>query len=84
MTKLEIDSNNGRDLYAQIECSCLDKRWEGSSIYHIMKTKIKFTGYNDDYFFKVVNKEPREQVCDCGRVFIFQWKEDGVYVEDKK
>jgi len=82
MKILIIDSNNGRDLYAKMDCTCPAKEWAASSIAHIMKTKITFTGYNDDYFFKEVNKEPRERLCDCGKKYKFQWKEDGVHVEE--
>lgn len=81
MKILEIESNNGRDIYAKTECTCPSKKWASSSIAHIMKTKINFTGYNDNFFFDVVNKEPREQACECGKKYTFQWKRDGVEFE---
>lgn len=83
MKILKIDSSNGRDMYATMECSCPDKRWADNEVLkNSFKTKIRFTGYNDDYFFSVVNKEPRERICDCGKKYNFQWKHDGVHVDE--
>ena len=80
MKILKISSSNGRDMYAEMQCSCSNSKYKDGPLADIMKTTIRFTGYNDDYFFDVVNKEPRERVCECGRKFQFQWKSDGVHV----
>lgn len=83
MEILKITTNNSRDLYAKFNCTCPAKRWKDSNISHIMKTEITLSGYNDDYFFNTVNKEPREHTCTCGKVYLFQWKEDGVHLKLK-
>lgn len=79
---LEIELSNGRDLYASIECACPSPNFIGSSIEHLMKKKIRLSGYNDNYFFEVVNKDPREFKCECGRAFKYQWKPNGVLITE--
>lgn len=77
--KFERFSN---DLFAEFECKCPSKKWADSTIAHLMKTKIKLSGYADDYFFNVVNKEPRVVKCECGRSYKYQWFTNGVQVEE--
>lgn len=76
--KLEIDSL-GRDLFAKIFCTCKKPAKAGE---YAFSHQIRLTGYNDDYFFNVVNANPREGKCsNCGRAFKYQWKTDGVDFE---
>lgn len=81
MLVLDITSNNGRDLYAETKCTCVEQKWLEKGIN--IKTTIRFSGYNDDYFFNVVNKNPQERDCSCGAKYSFQWKQDGVHIELK-
>lgn len=71
----------GNDLFVDIYCECPHKDYVGTPIAKIMKTKLTFSGYNDNYFFEEVNKEPKEMVCDCGRKYIYQWKRTGFEIE---
>lgn len=71
----------GRDLYADLYCTCPHKDYVGTPVAKIMKTKLTFSGYNDNYFFNEVNKEPQIKTCDCGKQYQFQWKADGVHIE---
>lgn len=72
----------GNDLYCDaLECNCPNPLFVGSPIDHLMKNKIKLVGYDDDYFFNVVNKEPKKGKCRCGREYKFQWFNDGVEAE---
>lgn len=57
----------GNDLYADYMCP---------KCYNL----IKFTGYNDHFFFSAVNAEPRVSKCNCGEEYWFQWKNDGVHI----
>jgi hypothetical protein len=84
MKTLEIRTNNGRDIYADFECVCPSDLFKDSPIAHIMKQRILLAGYNDDYFFDVVNKEPREHECKCGIKRLVQWTRDGVIVQENK
>jgi hypothetical protein len=69
----------GRDLYFDLQCTCPDPLFKDSDIAHLMKRRITLTGYADDYFFDVVNKEPRQGKCSgCGRPYTVQWFRDGV------
>jgi hypothetical protein len=74
---VEYDQHRN-DLFAEIECKCPNERYKGSAVYELMKTKIKITGYADNHFFNVVNKEPRFLQCKCGRKYQYQWKPEGV------
>lgn len=73
----------GNDMYADFYCTCPNKEYKGTPLAKIMKTKISFSGYNDNYFFDVVNKEPQIRICSCGKSYLFQWKREGVSVEYK-
>lgn len=66
----------GRDLFADVECTCKKELVPGVMV----NNKIKLTGYNDSYFFDEVNKEPRECACKCGRILHYRWTPDGVSV----
>ena len=67
-----------RDLFFDLECTCLDPRFAHSEIAHLFKTKVHCTGYADDNFFDNVNAEPRVFKCKCGREFQIQWFPNGV------
>ena len=83
MEKLAIRTNNGRDLYADLQCDCPDERYKHKpSLSHLFKTKHLLCGYNDSNFFVNVNKAPKEHVCKCGRKRMIQWTPEGVLVED--
>ena len=71
----------GNDLFADIYCTCNNKDYAGTPIANIMKTKLSFSGYGDNYFFDVVNKEPQIIICECGMSYKFQWKRDGLVLE---
>lgn len=69
----------GRDLHAQLECSCLDPKWKDTAVWHLMKTTITLSGYMDDYFFDMVNAAPRPINCpNCKRSFTQRWRRDGI------
>lgn len=70
------------DLHASFNCECPSAKFKDTPVAHIMKTKITLSGYDDAYFFNVVNKEPREITCACGRRYAVQWKEYGVEVAE--
>lgn len=73
----------GHDLYFRFDCSCQHK--DDSLAKLGMKHQITLTGYADDYFFDVVNKEPRIIKCDkCGKEFEYQWFRDGIICEKLK
>jgi len=65
------------DLFAEFECVCPNKRWGGTSIADIMKTKIKLSGYYDDNYFHNANAKPREIKCGCGKKYTQQWFPNG-------
>lgn len=70
------------DLFADVPCKCLDPKWAGSSIAHIMKFKVRLTGYADNNFFDNVNAVPSECACrNCGRKYRAQWLREGVEFE---
>jgi|GEM_PF-5092791 len=75
-------SSLGNDLFAKFYCDCPSELFKGTPVEHIMKTNITLSGYNDDYFFDVDNKEPREYKCKCGKRYSYQWKRNGVEVEE--
>lgn len=79
MQQLEFESHVN-DLFATIQCECPSETFKGTAIEHLMKHKIRITGYNDNYFFDVVNKEPRILDCKCGRKYQYQWTRDCVNV----
>jgi len=70
------------DLFCEFECTCPSESWRNTPIEHLMKEKIKFSGYNDNYFFDVVNREPKIRTCKCGKKYRYQWKREGVEVEE--
>jgi len=81
MEKLKITQHEN-DLFARIYCTCDNPDWKGTEVEHIMKTNLLLTGYNDDYYFGVVNAEPHHGKCHvCGRGYTIQWKPDGVDFE---
>lgn len=63
------------DLFAEMNCiGCADKNKKSN--------KLKFTGYNDNYFFNVVNKDFRNYTCEhCGTNWLYKWTVDGVVVK---
>jgi hypothetical protein len=69
---LQIDCSNGRDMYATFKCICPSELFPDKPELGIKHT-IRLTGYNDDYFWDVVNKEPRELICKCGKKYKYQW-----------
>ncbi len=72
----------GRDLFADIQCDCPDPKWVNGPVAHLFKTKIRLTGYADDYFFDQVNARPRPIACPhCKREFSYRWTREGVLVE---
>lgn len=72
------------DLFAEFECKCPKIEYKDDPILSgIIKTKIEITGYNDSYFFDIVNKEPREIKCECGRVYDVQWLRGKVMINYK-
>jgi hypothetical protein len=81
MKTLEFTQHRN-DLHAEFKCTCPSAQFAGTSVAHIMKTRITLSGYNDAYFFDVVNAEPRVMSCDCGRKYSVQWKRDGVEVAE--
>jgi hypothetical protein len=70
------------DLYAEFNCECPSEKFIGSPIEHLMKQKITLSGYNDNYFYEVVNIEPRIYKCKCGRQYKYQWFPYGVKIEN--
>lgn len=74
----------GNDLYCKFNCTCPEERWKDSPLRDIMKTTIRLTGYNDNYFFDEVNKEPKEVKCKCGNAYMVQWFRDGVEIKQQK
>lgn len=74
-------TSHGNDLFCDVGyCDCPNESFVGTDIAHYMKKRIKFTGYNDDYFFNVVNAKPTKFSCKCGKEFFFQWKREGVEI----
>lgn len=73
----------GNDLFADFYCDCFDPKRKGTPLAKIIKTKISLSGYNDNYFFEVVNKDPQIRICECGRSYHIQWKRTGVEVNYK-
>lgn len=72
--KLEIEFAGGNDIYAErIECTCLDPKWKDTGVAHLFKTKIRLSGYWDDYFFTIANSSVTHSKCQCGRKFSYQW-----------
>jgi hypothetical protein len=59
------------DIVAKISCQC-PKYPTNDFLKHIKKEHALW-GYNDDYFFKVVNKDPKETVLSCGCNIKYQW-----------
>lgn len=69
----------GNDLFADLTCTCPHKDYVDGPLANIIKTKITLSGYNDNYFFEVVNKEPRIISCECGKKYSVQWqKNEGI------
>lgn len=69
----------GNDLFVEIDCECLDPKFAEFKVAHLFKTKVRLTGYNDDYFFEKVNEKPRTVNCPtCKRQLFYQWTRDGV------
>lgn len=67
----------GNDLFVDFRClGCAEK---------LKKFKrLKFTGYNDNYFFNVVNKDFRSYSCeDCETEYLYKWTVDGVILKGK-
>lgn len=67
----------GNDLYARISCiGCAEKNKK--------RHDLRFIGYNDRYFYEVVNKDFRERTCEkCGTVWLYKWTYDGVLLQRK-
>ena len=65
------------DLFAEFQCTCPSKRWIGTNIEHLMKTRIALYGYCDHNFFYNVNAKPREFRCGCGKKYTQQWFPNG-------
>ena len=41
--------------------------------------KLRFTGYNDNYFFNEVSKDFKEMTCrECGLKYKIKWNTSGV------
>jgi hypothetical protein len=83
--KLDIKHIGGNDLAVDFECTCPHKMYKDNEVLSkIMKTRIHLYGYNDGYFFRMVNEKPREFKCsECGKKYSQQWFNDG-YVEIKE
>jgi hypothetical protein len=76
-------SSLGNDLFAEFHCKCPSKRYSDNPVLaEAFKTKIKISGYNDKHFFDVINKEPRELACECGRRYNYRWTSYGVEIEE--
>lgn len=75
--ELKIETSNGRDLYVEYYCTCPSSNFKGTNIEHLMKKRVILYGYNDDYFFNEVNKEPRAYACSCGKKYTQQWFRSG-------
>lgn len=73
--------SHDNDLYCEINCTCLDPQFADSSGVSLFTRNITLIGYADSYFFDVVNAQPGEWSCECGRRFRFQWFRDGVSVK---
>lgn len=73
----------GNDLSYQTDCNCQDPKWaDNKETGHLFKTKIRLTGYSDNYFFDEANKEPKQDSCRvCHRKYIYQWFRDGINFE---
>jgi len=67
-----------RDLFFDLECTCPNKLFIGTSIEKLMNHKVTLTGYADDNFFDTVNAKPRKTKCKCGRELTYQWFRDGI------
>jgi hypothetical protein len=81
--KLDIKHVGGNDLAVDFQCDCPHESFIGTDIEHLVKQRIHLYGYNDGYFFNVVNAEPRSFKCKCGEKYQQQWFADG-YVEVTK
>jgi len=81
--EVEFKGIGGRDLAAEFKCTYPSKLFKGTDIEHIMKETIRLSGYEDSHFFDVVNKEPRELTCRCGKEYTQQWFREG-FVEVKE
>jgi hypothetical protein len=68
----------GRDLYCDVECTCLDPAFAKSQVSHLFKRKLKLTGYDDNGFFDIANAGLSHVPCKCGRVLEYQWTREGV------
>lgn len=73
----------GNDLVAKFFCKCPSEDYKDHpTLAGLIKTQIKLWGYNDNYFFREVNKESRELVCKCGIKYSYQWTYAGVIMEE--
>lgn len=69
----------GRDLYCNVDCRCLSERFKDHSILSVIHTVVNLIGYNDDYFFDIVNATDHEGHCKaCGRKYFYRWTRNGV------
>lgn len=77
-------TSHSNDLFCDVgKCRCPSPTFIGSDIEHLMKKRIKLTGYWDKNFFENVNKEKRKYECGgCNMKFDYQWKTDGVYISN--
>jgi hypothetical protein len=81
--KLDIKHVRGNDISVDFQCSCPHPSFKGTEVEEIMKRRIHLYGYADNFFFTVVNKEPREFKCGCGKKYSHQWFSEG-FVELKE
>lgn len=77
--ELQCRCIGGRDLSVDFQCDCPHPDYQDNeALKNIMKTRIYLSGYNDDYFFREVNKYPRNFKChNCGKEYRQQWFKDG-------
>lgn len=79
--QLEIKYIGGNDLSVDFSCTCPHKMYKDNEVLRdIMKTRIHLYGYNDGYFFNMVNGKPRQFKCECGKKYTQQWFKDGYVV----
>lgn len=72
----------GNDMFAQFKCTCPSPLFKDKpELADSIKKTIRLSGYNDDYYWNVVNKEPRELTCECGKKYRYQWIDGVVELE---
>lgn len=69
------------DIFADLWCPICTLNDDGLNTLN----KLKFSGYNDNYFFDVVNKDFRYKTCEhCGTRYKYKWTRDDLVISVDK